>query len=265
MSSAVFTETEPTVTTASASAQETASTAVSAPTETAAETVATETEPEVTTELEPAATEVPPPDTEPVPTRDTTAPSVEITAGPPSSTESTTATFEFAASELVTFLCAKDGGATKPCASPTTYKGLASGLHTFELRAVDDAGNGSTTMSWGWLVEEPPATTAEPPTITEEPPVTATPPALPDLVITSLTDSSVTVANLGTAAAGPFYVELPASLGTFYVTGGLAPGETASRTWTACISGQIEAIADAGRQVAESSESNNSASTIAHC
>jgi RNA polymerase sigma factor (sigma-70 family) len=270
VSSQAFTETQPPANAAPVAATETAATTEAPPPQTATEEGEAETETETGTTVEPvpATTESPSIEPEPAPATDTTAPSVEIVSGPPSSTGSTAATFEFTASEPVTFLCTRDGGATKPCTSPTTYEGLALGLHSFALRAVDGAGNGSPPVTWGWLVEAPAvaATEEEPPATTEEPPaIEPPPPDLPDLVITRLTSSSVTVTNVGSASAGPFSVHLPSWIGDFYVTAGLAPGASASRSWTACAPGTIDAVADGRAEVAESNERNNSASTPAPC
>jgi glucose/arabinose dehydrogenase len=58
---------------------------------------------------------------------DATAPQTTITDGPAASTEDTTPTFAFAASETATFECRTDGGAWEACASPATAGPLAVG------------------------------------------------------------------------------------------------------------------------------------------
>src|SRR4051794_17102520 len=40
----------------------------------------------------------------------------------------------------VSFQCRLDGNVFKPCVSPVSYRGLAEGTHTFEVRAVDSTG-----------------------------------------------------------------------------------------------------------------------------
>lgn len=45
----------------------------------------------------------------------------------------------------LSFECKLDGGAFAPCSSPTTYNKLKLGRHTFEVRAVDRAGNKDAT------------------------------------------------------------------------------------------------------------------------
>ena len=60
------------------------------------------------------------------------------------STPSTSATFRFNGTDavgVVGFLCALDGAPYASCASGVTYTGLAAGLHTFVVAAVDAAGN----------------------------------------------------------------------------------------------------------------------------
>ena len=86
---------------------------------------------------------------------DTSAPGTEITGGPPSATQSATATLTFAALEAdATLECRGDGGAWVSCASPRELTGLAEGEHTFEARAVDQAGNADPTpASWTWRVD----------------------------------------------------------------------------------------------------------------
>src|SRR5207302_6552590 len=75
-------------------------------------------------------------------TIDTAAPDTTLTATPPAVTNSSSASFAFAATEAgSTFQCALDGGAFAPCASPQSYSALASGNHTFQVRATDPAGN----------------------------------------------------------------------------------------------------------------------------
>ncbi|MGH9023510.1 MAG: DUF7594 domain-containing protein, partial [Acidimicrobiia bacterium] len=56
------------------------------------------------------------------------------------------------------FECAMDGLAFAPCTSPHSYSGLPAGAHTFEVRAIDPAGNVDPTPARrSWTVN--PATT----------------------------------------------------------------------------------------------------------
>ncbi|WP_028062904.1 Ig-like domain-containing protein [Solirubrobacter soli] len=86
-------------------------------------------------------------------TVDTTAPDTSITGGPTGTVASTSATFTFSSTEAgSTFQCALDGAAFSSC--PVGYTGLAQGSHTFQVRAVDAAGNPDTTpASRTWTVD----------------------------------------------------------------------------------------------------------------
>ncbi len=77
---------------------------------------------------------------------DLTAPETTITAGPSGPTRDDTPTFAFSSSEASsTFQCRVDGAAFTACASPHTLGRLAAGVHTFEVRATDRAGNVDAT------------------------------------------------------------------------------------------------------------------------
>lgn len=100
----------------------------------------------------------PPPDTE--------APDTTLTRTPDATTVSTAATFEFTTSEEnATFECALDGPGSNsgfaPCTSPATYTGLATGAHTFAVRAVDVAGNrDGVPAAFAWTVTTAPVEAA---------------------------------------------------------------------------------------------------------
>lgn len=182
-----------------------------------------------------APPEEPQPESEPqAPPADTTAPAVVITGAPPGSTQATAATFEFTADEAASFRCRLDGGSAQPCASPAGYGGLGVGTHVFEVEATDGAGN-AATVSYTWAVEAP---------------------ALPDLVIASLGPGGVTVANIGSAPAGPFAIGID-GFDPIWITTGLAAGASETRGWPACITDSVTVIADTFGEVEESSEGNN--------
>jgi hypothetical protein len=89
---------------------------------------------------------------------DTTPPDTTLTKAPPALTNDATATFAFHSSERAsTFLCALDGGAFAPCVDPLAYVSVPDGSHTFQVAAVDQAGNVDTTpASASWTVDTTP-------------------------------------------------------------------------------------------------------------
>ena len=85
---------------------------------------------------------------------DIIAPETTITSGPTGTVNTPSATFAFTASEAdATFQCRLDGGAYASCTSPKSYQDLASGSHTFDVRAIDPAGNiDATPATRTWTV-----------------------------------------------------------------------------------------------------------------
>jgi hypothetical protein len=63
-----------------------------------------------------------------------------------------TETFAFLSNEVATFQCRLDAAAFSDCASPFTLTRLSAGLHTFELKGTDRAGNTSSVASRSWTV-----------------------------------------------------------------------------------------------------------------
>ena len=89
---------------------------------------------------------------------DSTPPDTTITAGPSGTTTSTSASFSFSSSESgSTFECRLDGAAFTSCSSPRAYSGLSTGSHTFEVRAIDAAGNVDATPGHAHLDDRRPA------------------------------------------------------------------------------------------------------------
>ncbi|WP_143092689.1 Ig-like domain-containing protein [Arsenicibacter rosenii] len=94
---------------------------------------------------------------------DTTPPDTTLTSNPPNPTNSSSATFTFTGSDNVTapgnltYEVQLDGTGFSSGASPKTYTGLADGPHTFQVRAVDEAGNPDPTpASYTWNIDTTP-------------------------------------------------------------------------------------------------------------
>jgi hypothetical protein len=89
------------------------------------------------------------------PDPDTTPPDTSIAYGPTETTTAADAELSFSSPEPdATFECRLDGGAWEACSPPTRYAGLAQGSHTFDVRAIDTAGNpDDSPASWAWTVE----------------------------------------------------------------------------------------------------------------
>jgi RNA polymerase sigma factor (sigma-70 family) len=173
---------------------------------------------------------------------DTTPPTVTITSGPSGTTTDTSVSFSFTADEAgSSFHCSLDGGAFDTCDSPAVYNGLEPGSHSFSVRATDKAGNTSQPVSRSWTVTAP----------------------LPDLVVSSFSRFSITVTNKGKAKAGSSVLTIT-NVGTFTVPS-LPPGGSATFSWSTCRVATYSAVVDRTNAVAESDESNNTASLKNTC
>ena len=97
--------------------------------------------------------------------KDKKPPQTSIDSGPSGTVANASASFTFSSSEAgSSFQCRLDGGAWAACTSPKAYSGLASGSHTFAVRATDAAGNtDATAASRTWTVSVPPTPPPPPP------------------------------------------------------------------------------------------------------
>lgn len=83
-------------------------------------------------------------------TVDATAPETSITVAPPGATYKTSASISFSATDtggvgVASYECKLDAESYAACTSPKSYTGLASGSHTFYVRALDTLGNTDAT------------------------------------------------------------------------------------------------------------------------
>ncbi len=91
-------------------------------------------------------------------TVDRTTPDTSLVTTPGDPSRDSTPDFTFSSTELgSTFECSVDGGAWAACATPHTTAPLADGPRTFDVRAIDAAGNvDATPSSWAWLLDTTP-------------------------------------------------------------------------------------------------------------
>ena len=96
-------------------------------------------------------------------TIDVTPPETALDCAPADPTSADYAKFCFSANEAATFECALDAGDFSTCVSPVDYSSLTEGAHTFEVRAIDAAGNvDATPASYDWVIDlTPPETTID--------------------------------------------------------------------------------------------------------
>jgi len=97
-------------------------------------------------------------------TVDLTPPVTQITSRPPNPSGASVS-FTFSSNEPGTFECKLDSGSFEKCPSPIKYPPLADQNHTFEVKAIDSAGNADLTPEeYAWTVDATPggATPAPP-------------------------------------------------------------------------------------------------------
>ena len=95
---------------------------------------------------------------------DGTTPETTLTSAPAVRTTTVSATFTFSASEPSGFECKLDAGAFAPCSSPKTHTSLTRAAHSFEVRAIDAAGNiDATPAVHRWTIGPAPVATRRTP------------------------------------------------------------------------------------------------------
>lgn len=93
------------------------------------------------------------------PQADLVAPDTFVDSPPSNVHESRTISFAFSATEASTFSCRMDGAAWTQCKSGMTYGGLEQGVHVFEVRATDLAGNTDPSPARRTFTVDGPSTT----------------------------------------------------------------------------------------------------------
>jgi hypothetical protein len=87
-------------------------------------------------------------------TVDRTPPQTYFETTPPALTRSPGATFRFSSNEPGTFRCRLDDYPVRVCRTPRAWDGLAHGLHTVRVWAVDEAGNHDPDPAiYTWMVD----------------------------------------------------------------------------------------------------------------
>ena len=85
---------------------------------------------------------------------DTMPPETNLTAWPQNPTTANSASFSFSSPDATAiFLCQLDGNGYVPCSSVTNYSGLVTGSHSFNVLAIDGAGNtDATPAAYSWTI-----------------------------------------------------------------------------------------------------------------
>ena len=173
---------------------------------------------------------------------DETAPETAISSQPPLVTTTTKASLSFTASESgSSFECELDFGPWVACSSPASYSNLGLGLHTFAVRATDEAGNTDTSPAIAtWTVLALPDTTPPDTSIVARPPGRTTNPDA-SFSFTATESGSTFECRLDSAAWGACaspasYPDLAVGQHTFAVRAVDAAGNTdpspATDSWT---------------------------------
>ena len=145
--------------------------------------------------------------------QDSIPPETTIDSQPSDPTNSTAASFTFSANESSTFQCKLDAEIVfASCSSPKSYSDLGEGSHTFEVKAIDQAGNEDPTpASFTWTIDTtPPAapqitdTDPDSPANDDEPEVKGTAAADADQIALYVDDPSCTDPPAATGSKAAF-------------------------------------------------------------
>ncbi len=137
-------------------------------------------------------------------TVDTVAPDTVLTDHPANPSATSSPSFSFTSEPGAAFECKLDSASFAPCTSPQAYASLAEASHTFDVRAIDIAGNvDQTPAHFAWSVQK------------DTTPDSFTFDAQNDVPLgTTLTSNAITVSGINAAAT------ISITGGTYSVTGG---------------------------------------------
>jgi Big-like domain-containing protein len=95
-------------------------------------------------------------------TIDTVPPNTSITSNPALLSNDASPSFGFSATQMgSSFECSLDGGGFGTCTDPKSYSGLLDGAHTFQVHAIDLAGNvDPSPASYAWTIDATPPDTS---------------------------------------------------------------------------------------------------------
>ncbi len=99
---------------------------------------------------------------------DITPPETHLTATPADPSTNSAASFSFTGTDHVgvtSFMCNLDSGGFVACSNPQSYAGLALGAHTFQVKAIDAAGNvdaSPASHTWTIIPAPPPSAPSAP-------------------------------------------------------------------------------------------------------
>ncbi|MBO9532775.1 MAG: hypothetical protein J7513_07370 [Solirubrobacteraceae bacterium] len=166
---------------------------------------------------------------------DTVNPDTVLNLRPPATQTAADATFTFSGDDgddgvgVAEFQCSFDQGPWAPCTSPAVYSGLPDGVHWFEVRARDRAGNADpTTELYGWTVDRTPATPT--PVVTPAPTATPTPTPVVTPTPTATPTPTPVATPTPTATPTPSPVATPTPTATPTPSPVVTPSPTATPT-----------------------------------
>lgn len=122
------------------------------------------------------------------------------------------------------YQCSLDGSSFAGCTSPKAYTGLASGSHTFQVKAVDNKGKASDPLSKTWTVDAT-APVASSIVRVGSSPTNAASVAWTVTISENVTGVSLSVFSLNPTVAGASLISVTGSGSVYTVSAGTGTGE----------------------------------------